>query len=175
MLLRLGRIEEYILFLYSHRYHDHTRGSWTAGEVSGITGGGAIFCIPAQQTIPLLVRWMLVFENSDQDTLHLGRAIPREWIATGKTIAIDQAPTRYGHVSYRLESRDSNTLVATVTLPASGRLPKEIHVSFRAPEEKKLASVLVNGKSGTVGGLNHEAAVFEPNGVRHFEVIAKLA
>ncbi len=42
-----------------------TRGSWTAGEVSGITGGGAIFCIPAQQTIPLLVRWMLVFEDND--------------------------------------------------------------------------------------------------------------
>ena len=33
MLLRLDRVEEYLLFLYAHRYHDHTRGSWTAGEV----------------------------------------------------------------------------------------------------------------------------------------------
>ncbi len=65
MLLRLDRIEEYILFLYAHRYHDHSRGSWTAGEVAGITGDDALFCIPAQQTIPLLVRWMLVFEDSD--------------------------------------------------------------------------------------------------------------
>lgn len=175
MLLRLGRIEEYILFLYAHRYHDHTRGSWTAGEVSGITGGGAIFCIPAQQTIPLLVRWMLVFEDSDKDQLHLGRAIPREWIATGKAIAMEQAPTRYGRVSYKLESRGGDMLVATVTLPASGKLPKEMHVSFRAPEGKKLASVLVNGKPGTVGGTHREAAVFAPNGVRHFEVVATLA
>jgi hypothetical protein len=38
MLLRLDRIEEYLLFLYSHRYHDHTRGSRTAGEVAGIGG-----------------------------------------------------------------------------------------------------------------------------------------
>ena len=38
MLLRLDRIEEFLLFLYSHRYHVHTRGSWTAGEVTGITG-----------------------------------------------------------------------------------------------------------------------------------------
>ena len=105
MLLRLDRIEEYILFLYAHRYHDHSRGSWTAGEVSGITGGGAIFCIPAQQTIPLLVRWMLVFEDNDKDVLHFGRAIPRDWVATGKPIAIQQAPTRYGHVSYKLETR----------------------------------------------------------------------
>ena len=63
MLLRLDRVEEYLLFLYSHRFHDHSRGSWTAGEVAGINGGTAIFCIPAQQTIPLLVRWMLVLER----------------------------------------------------------------------------------------------------------------
>lgn len=174
MLLRLGRIEEYILFLYAHRYHDHTRGSWTAGEVAGITGGGAIFCIPAQQTIPLLVRWMLVFEDSDADVLHLGRAIPRAWVATGKPIAIEQAPTRYGRVSYKLETRGEE-LVAMVALPAAGKLPKELHVSFRAPEGKKLTSVVVNGKPGRVGGTKDEAAVIVPNGARRFEVLAKLA
>ena len=175
MLLRLGRIEEYILFLYTHRYHDHTRGSWTAGEVSGITGSGATFCIPAQQTIPLLVRWMLIFEDGDQDHLHLGRAIPRDWIATGKPIAIDHAPTRYGRVSYRLESSGRDTLTATVTLPTSGKLPKEMHVSFRAPAGKKIASVMVNGRPGTVGGLHGEAVVIAPKELRHFEVVAKLA
>jgi hypothetical protein len=173
MLLRLGRIEEYILFLYAHRYHDHTRGSWTAGEVSGITGGGAIFCIPAQQTIPLLMRWMLVFEDSDTDTLHLGRAIPRDWIATGKPIAITQAPTRYGRVSYRLETRESSSLAATVTLSPTGKLPKQMHVTLRAPEGKKVASVLVNGKPETVTAS--EAVVITPGTIRHFEVVATLA
>src|SRR5579862_4025725 len=70
MLLRLDRIEEFLLFLYAHRYHVHTRGSWTAGEVTGITGDMGIYCIPAQQTIPLLVRWMLVLEDSDEDALY---------------------------------------------------------------------------------------------------------
>ena len=69
MLLRLDRIEEFLLFLYAHRYHGHTRGSWTAGEVTGITGDSGTYCIPAQQTIPLLVRWMLVLEDSDEDRL----------------------------------------------------------------------------------------------------------
>lgn len=173
MLLRLGRVEEYILFLYAHRYHDHSRGSWTAGEVSGVTGGGALFCIPAQQTIPLLVRWMLVFEDSDKDQLHFGRAIPRDWIAAGKPIAIAQAPTRYGRVSYRLEMR-GDMLVATVALPASGKLPKELHVTFRAPRGKSVESVTVNGKAGMSGGTHRDAAVIVPNGVRHFEVAAKL-
>ncbi len=175
MLLRLDRIEEYILFLYAHRYHDHSRGSWTAGEVSGIGGGGALFCIPAQQTIPLLVRWMLVFEDSDHDRLHFGRAIPRDWIATGRPIAIDKAPTRYGRVSYRMETLKEGSLVATVSMPPTGRLPRELHVTFRVPSGKTINSVTVNGQPGTLGGSHHDAAVIVPNGHRHFEVIAKLA
>lgn len=73
MLLRLDRIEEFLLFLYSHRYHDHTRGSWVAGEISGIDGDSALFCIPAQLTIPPLVRWMLVLEDSDEDRLYFAK------------------------------------------------------------------------------------------------------
>ena len=38
-LLRLDRVEEFLLFLYSHRYHDHTPGTWTAGEVAGSPAG----------------------------------------------------------------------------------------------------------------------------------------
>jgi hypothetical protein len=63
MLLRLDRIEEYLLFCYAHRYHDHSPGSWTAGEVAGLGPGKPIFCIPAQQTIPCVVRWMLAIED----------------------------------------------------------------------------------------------------------------
>ena len=105
MLLRLDRVEEFLLFLYSHRFHDHTPGSWVAGEVSGITGGTAIFCIPAQQTIPLLVRWMLALEDSDEDRLYLAKGVPREWVVSGKEIRIDQAPTRWGRVNFRIVGR----------------------------------------------------------------------
>jgi hypothetical protein len=150
-LLRLGRIEEYILFLYAHRYHDHSRGSWTAGEVAGITGDGALFCIPAQQTIPLLVRWMLVFEDPDEDRLYFGRAIPRAWIASGKPISIEQAPTRWGRTDFSLVSR-GNELVATVALPKKGELPREFEVSFRVPEGKKLLSIAANGQPVAIAG-----------------------
>jgi hypothetical protein len=174
-LLRLNRIEEYILFLYAHRYHDHSRGSWTAGEVSGITGGGAIFCIPAQQTIPLLVRWMLVFEDEDEDHLHFGRALPRDWVASGKPVAILGAPTRWGRVDYHLETRDANNLAAVINLPAKGPLPKELHVTFRIPVGRNLNSATVNGRPATFTGTHKDAVVITTGPDRHFEVITQLS
>jgi hypothetical protein len=174
-LLRLDRIEEYILFLYSHRYHDHSRGGWTAGEVAGITGDDALFCIPAQQTIPLLVRWMLVFEDPDADKLYFGRALPRQWVASGKPIGIEHAPTRWGRVSYHLAPRGDNQLVATITLSEQADLPKELHVSFRVPSGQSLAGLTVNGEALAPGGRTKDAAVFPTRGKKTFEVVATLS
>lgn len=173
-LLRLNRIEEYILFLYAHRYHDHSRGSWTAGEVTGITGGGALFCIPAQQTIPLLVRWMMVYEEYDENRLHFGRAIPRDWIVPAKPIEIVDAPTRWGRVTYRLERRGANSLVATVALPTSGDLPEYVHITFRAPRGRNLVGATINGRVATLEGPHQDAIVVRPDGQRHFVAVARL-
>jgi hypothetical protein len=171
-LLRLDRIEEYILFLYSHRYHVHSRGSWTAGEVTGIAGDGALFCIPSQLTIPLLVRWMLVFEDPDASRLYFGRALPRKWLASGKTIAIQDAPTRWGRVSYRLAPRGDDHLVASIKLSEKGAIPDELQASFRLPAGKRISSLSVNGKAAEPAGLHRDAALFPTSGKRTFEVVA---
>jgi hypothetical protein len=173
MLLRLDRIEEYILFLYAHRYHDHSRGSWTAGEVAGITGDDALFCIPAQQTIPLLVRWMLVFEDAGEDRLYFGRGIPRAWIAAEKPIAIEGAPTLWGRVDYRLAA-SGNRLAATIALAGEREAPKEMQVCFRAPEGKALAGITANGRDTPIVGRNKDAALINTGGQRRFEVVATL-
>ena len=174
-LLRMDRIEEYLLFQYAHRYHNHSRGSWTAGEVSGITGDGALFCIPAQQTIPLLVRWMLVFEDPDENRLYLGRALPRKWVASRKPIGIEQAPTRWGRVNYRLETKTNSQLAATIDLPEQGGIPGELHVIFRVPQGRSLAGLTVNGRSIAPGGKHNETAVFSTGGQRRFVVEATLS
>jgi hypothetical protein len=174
MLLRLDRIEEYLLFLYSHRYHDHTRGSWTAGEVSGITGGTALFCIPAQQTIPLLVRWMLVLEDSDGERLYFAKGVPRDWVASGKPIRIEQAPTRWGRVSLNLVSRlATKSVVATVELACPGA-PKEIQVKLRVPKQTPLRSVTVNGRAAEISGKHKDTVVIPTGAQKHFEVAGQI-
>jgi len=174
MLLRLDRIEEYLLFLYAHRYHDHTRGSWTAGEVAGINGGTATFCIPAQQTIPLLVRWMLVLEDSDEDRLYFGKGLPRDWVASGKVIQIEQAPTRWGRVNFNLIARpESRSVVAKVELARPGE-PKELHVKLRLPIGNAVKAVSVNGLAASLGGIHSDTVIIQTKSEKVFEVVGRI-
>jgi len=175
MLLRLDRIEEFLLFLYAHRYHSHTRGSWTAGEVTGITGDSGTYCVPAQQTIPLLVRWMLVLEDSDEDILYLAKGLPREWVDSGKPIQIQNAPTRWGRVSFSLLAKNENkSVVANVELTET-TLPRELHFKLRLPSRISLQQITVNGKSAALGGLHHDTVVIATGNKKQFEIIGQMA
>jgi hypothetical protein len=142
-LLRLGRVDEYLLFLYAHRYHAHTPGSWTAGEVTDISGGMPLFCMPAQMTIPLLLRWAFVFDDSAGDSLLLGRALPHAWLAQGP-VSITGAPTRWGRCDLRVEQAH-NRISASVTLPHDAT-PRETWLTLRVPPGRKANLVQVDGQ-----------------------------
>ena len=174
-LLRMDRIEEFLLFLYSHGFHDHTRGSWTAGEVAGIDGDNALFCIPAQLTIPILVRWMLVLEDSDEDSLYLAKGIPREWVISGKEIGIERAPTRFGRVTLNMVAEHSTSKVkAAVDLePASSA--KEIQLKIRLPKQYALRKASVNGRAAQIGGRRNDCVIIQPNREKHFEILADFS
>ena len=174
-LLRLDRIEEFLLFLYSHRYHAHTRGSWAAGEVTGITGDSGTYCVPAQQTIPLLVRWMLVLEDSDEDRVYLAKGVPRDWVGSGKEIRIEHAPTRWGRVSFNLSAKPSaHSIVGQVELSGE-RAPKEVHFKLRLPLQTALQSVTVNGQPASLGGVHKDTVIITTKNERRFEVVGQLS
>ena len=173
-LLRLDRIEEFLLFLYSHRYHAHTRGSWTAGEVTGITGDSATYCVPAQQTIPLLVRWMLVLEDSDEDILYLAKGVPREWVGSGKEIRIEQAPTRWGRVSFSLVAKPGSKSAVGHVEFAGARTPEHVHFKMRLPVGSALHGATVNGTPATVGGIHHDTVIIVTGKQKAFEVVGQF-
>lgn len=172
-LLRLDRIEEFLLFLQAYRYHVHTRGSWVAAEVAQINGGVDLFCMPAQQITPLLVRWMLVLEDSDEPRLYLGKGLPRDWVASGKRIGIAQAPTRWGKVSFHLQAQpEKKVVVGRVELARAGE-PREVQVKFRVPPGQALQSATVNGQPAAFAGPHHDTVSFQTRGEKAFEVVAR--
>ena len=170
-LLRLDRIDEYLLFLYVHRYHAHTPGSWTAGEVSDLSGGMPLFCMPAQLTIPLLLRWILVFEDSDGEALYLARAVPRRWMESGKPIGIEDAPTRWGRVGFELRTSGDGVIEGTVTLP-DREIPPATWLSLRIPQGKTLTGVQLDGNTADLHG---ESVKLSGTPGQRIHVVARFA
>lgn len=163
-LLLNDRIDEFILFLYTHRYHVHTRGAWKAGEVTEINGGNALFCIPSQLTIPSILRWALVLEHPDDDTLFLGRGIPRAWLATGKEIRILQAPTRWGKVDFGIQvASEGISLGSGVKVRArvvfGNSFPGVVEFKLRMPKGVVLKRVMVNGREMGMEGEENVVVV----------------
>jgi hypothetical protein len=91
---------------------------------------------------------MLVFEDPNQDVLWLARATPREWLATGKKIVVQNAPTRFGNISYEIHSTiDRGSLAASVDFPAGYKAATQLRC--RVPGGKQIRSVTLNGAPWT--------------------------
>lgn len=176
-LLRVDRIEEFLLFLYAHRYHCHRRGHWTAAELSCVsrspTNIVAPYCTPAQQTIPLLIRWMLVLEDSEADRLYFARGVPRSWMASGREIGVRQAPTRWGRVDFQMKANPQESRVDAHVELARLRAPKEFQVTFRLPEQRMIRSATVNGRPQSVPGPRPDALVIQTGNERKFEIVVR--
>ncbi len=89
-------------------------------------------------------RDMLVME--DGGNLWLARATPRAWLEDGKKIAIENAPTHFGTVSYRITSAASDGKIkATISMPSAiGQ--NAVLLRFRHPRNAPIQSVAVNGQ-----------------------------
>ena len=126
--------------------HQYTRGTWTAPETRPVFNDSpaAPYCTPAQLIVPLLAKWILVFEDPQSDTLWLGKAMPERWLEDGQKISISAAPTRFGRVAFSTVSHlAQGKVVAQLDLPAGFKAAAKIRL--RVPGERELKSVLVNG------------------------------
>ncbi|CZS97858.1 uncharacterized protein RAG0_06744 [Rhynchosporium agropyri] len=153
-LLLANRVDEFILFLYAHRYHDYTRGDWIATEVaptSGVQEDTNPFCVPAQLTMPIALRAALVLEHPDEEILYLGRGVPRAWLATGDEIGIKHAPTRWGKVDFSMRM-DNRTQSVTASVTFAGTPPHEVYVKIGLPEGCVSKGIMVGDSSAEMVG-----------------------
>lgn len=77
--------------------------------------------------------------------LQLGSATPPAWLADGKTISVEGAPTPFGALSYDIHSQLRHHVVtANVEVPAGN--PSSLELRLRVPAGNALVAVTVNGR-----------------------------
>jgi len=140
-------VTRYLLGYHAHIAHHQTRGTFTAYEQVPIRGYGhrrevADYCVPAQLTAPFMLRWMLVWEERDEDTLWLCRAIPRSWLT--RPISFSETLTRWGRVGFELQPAvDLREMTARITL--SGRRRPTVMLRVRHPKRLRVTRCDVVG------------------------------
>ncbi|MDY0169868.1 MAG: NPCBM/NEW2 domain-containing protein, partial [Thermoguttaceae bacterium] len=110
--------------------HFHNRGGWNKTHETGW-----FLC----QT-----RLMLVQERGGE--LWLAPFVARNWLEDGKTVSVENAPTNFGPVSYRIDSAVDRGVIEATVDPPTVRPPGRIVLRLRHPSLKPIKAVTINGK-----------------------------
>jgi hypothetical protein len=151
------RSDELVLSLYGMLGIAMTPGTYVSGEAITVTPRGRVYhrsmYLPpnagANSTFLETLRLVLVHErrgrHGEPVGLDLAHATPRRWLAPGRTIRVDRAPTSFGPVTFTLERRP-RTVHGRLVLPARAG---DVRLRLRLPHGDRLHRVVVNGR--TVG------------------------
>jgi hypothetical protein len=86
-----------------------------------------------------------LFVREDGDVLLIGQAVPRDWLKPGQGCGIENTATYFGDTSVIYQGSSSN-ITARLQGPTRNP-PRAIRLRFRAPGERPLTGVTVNGRS----------------------------
>lgn len=96
-LLHRGMVPEFLLLTESIRWHQYSRGTWTAPETRLVREGRSPgYCPPAQLVIPMFLRWMLLLEEPFEPVVHLFKGVPTVWFESNSPVRFTGAITRFG-------------------------------------------------------------------------------
>jgi hypothetical protein len=151
------RPEQLLLSLYGQLAAGMTAGTYVSGEGATIAPiRGEYYrkmLLPpnagSNSTFLETLRLMLVHEADGSKGvphgLELAFATPRAWLLPGRRVAVRDAPTSFGPVSYELAAEEGR-IDATLDVPASSAL-RSLDLRLRLPAGKRLTAVIVDGRS----------------------------
>jgi hypothetical protein len=136
-----------VLSLYGQLAAGMTRGTFVSGEAATLTpvrdGYRAMYLPPnATSNAAFLEKLRLTLVHETANGLQLAFATPRAWLAPGKRIAVHNAPTRFGPVSYELRA-ENGVVHATLEVP---KMPS-LRLRLRLPHSTR--TIDLSGRSGT--------------------------
>jgi hypothetical protein len=158
--LERGEVERVLLGFYGSLAYGITRTTYGGVEMTNAFTGTNAHTIPhlrsGTQQLRLL-RNMLVREDGDR--LILAQAAPQHWLTDGKQVAVLDAPTHFGTVSYTIDSHVGDGRIDVKLDPPRRRPPDSVVLHLRHPAKAKIQGVSVDGKPA--GSFGDGAVVLE--------------
>lgn len=209
------RVQSYLSLMYGHIANYQARGTFNSPEQLSLYGDGGSnkiwtysdsyrqmlaaghgevdidTCVPSTTLVAFMLRWMLVFEQRDTDTLWLLKAAPRRFFALEPddiksrilppVLSVSGAPTRFGEISFTVGSSSggggSQILQVNISIALTGRgmvhktggLSMQVRLRDPHGTSRKLqhATVKVHASGGgeppgvTLGKVDAEAETVE--------------
>lgn len=143
---------------FTEEYHE-----WKAAS-------GPFYKVPDEARFVSRVCDLLVHEQENELWLTFGT--PRRWLAPGNQIHLTDMPTPFGPVTLDLAAKE-NEIEGKVKLPTRNPASK-VWLVLRVPENKKIASVEINGKPCTQFNQKREAIQLPTNINGPLHISAKL-
>jgi hypothetical protein len=110
--------------------HFHNNGAWDKTHETGW----------------FLCQTATLFAMQRGEELWLAPMIPNRWLLDGQRVAVRNAPTRFGRVSYAITSSAVAGHIDAVIDPPGRAAPKRLVIRLRHPEGKPMLAVTLDGK-----------------------------
>ena len=110
--------------------HFHNQGAWNKTHETG--------------WFLVQTRTMMLMERGDE--LWLAPFVTNRWMEDGMIVAVTNAPTVFGPVSFRIRSIVNQGYIEASVQPPARRTPAKIAIRLRHPQGLPMQSVTVNGK-----------------------------
>jgi hypothetical protein len=156
--IRLADYRPFLLTLYGNLCFAMDSGNRYAPEDAIIPGGfagegagwtwSAVVNSALQPTVGL--RWLLCYEESYNDRVHLQKAAPKTWFAPGQKIAVTRCPTRFGEITWSTESQsEGRGWTVKIEVLSAAPFPAEVAVHIHPADGRALASSTAGRISGS--------------------------
>lgn len=152
--LKYDLVDKFLMLYYGHMAFHQNPGTFMAYEqidFKDTDGKGRMIradnCVPSTLVVPHLTRLMLVFEDRENSTIWLNKAVPRRWFEEGKEIIVKDAITSFGKISYKTVSKiaSDRTILCELILPDGG-LAGDILLRLRPPNSSRIKKVEINNE-----------------------------
>lgn len=161
-----GRPDQLVLSLYGHAAAGMTPGTFVSGEAASVAPLDGVryrsMYLPpngaGNAALLETLRLMLVHETRSREGepngLELAHATPRPWLRPGRRIAVRNAPTSFGRVSFSIDARP-RAIHAVVDVPNRERPPR-LSLRLRLPPGGRMTGVTLDGRPFRRFDAEHE-------------------